>query len=275
LRAVVVDDGGGLAGYDWRSNLNIDPDLCIFQAPASPTIFHPVSIAANIITLVDEGLPTSEAAFVALFDQHTIRINAPNGFSQFTTVIDTDYAARTLTVAPVPVTVEETGLCGIDGLGGPDHEITVLTFIRYQLLEDPEDEEQTVLVREELRPDQTTVVAGTRIAVAENVIDLQCWADEDIGTVDPDFQGDTELGDDQGSADPSETSTESQRMRLFHFQLTGRTDREFENYNFIARPGVDDLLTTYDANRDPGDAALTLTVGQAVELSNLMVRGLR
>lgn len=280
LRAVEIEDGASLADHDWGLNgSHIDPDRCVLMVPVTPNLFRPATINGNVITLTNYNLPIGMPAedFDQLFDQRLLRIASPSGFNQFVTVTATDDVNRSLVVSPAPARIDDLGLCGVVGIGGPDHEISVLTHVRYSLIEDPDDAERTLLIREDLRPDLATIVPGSRVVVAENVVDLQCWADDDEGSAmtGASFQEDSSLGDDQGSADNSTMQNNTQRLRVFHYRMVGRTDREFPFYSLQPRATDDDLLTTFDVDGQTDTAALALTVGQRIELTNFTVRNLR
>lgn len=284
LRAVIVQDDASLPVYSWGANAFVDPDVCIFQAPATTTIFNPVSIAGDTITLPADPIELpNEAFFDDLFTDRTLRISTPGGFSQFVVVSDPKWGddadnTRELEVTPNPTMLQDNGFCGVEGIGGPDHEITVLTNIRYQLIEDPDDAERILLVREELDPTLTTIKAGTRLVVAENIVDLQCWGDEDQGggLLGPDFADDDALGDFTGTAaDIGATSNTTEQLRVLHWQISARTDREFNSHRHIPRTSASDLLSTFDVDGDAETAALVITSGQRVELSNLVIRRLQ
>ena len=285
LRAVIVQDGASIPAYSWGDNdpLLMNPDICIFQAPATDTIYNPVGIAGDTITIAhDPLLFPDEEFFDDLFTNRTLRISAPGGFSQFVVVTDPDWGddtdpVRLLEVTPNPTMLVANGFCGVEGVGGPDHEITVLTNIRYQLIEDPEDAERILLIREQLEPDLTTIRPGTRLVVAENIVDLQCWGDEDQGggLLGPDFADDDALGDFDGTGDVRPNSADTEQLRVLHWQISARTDREFNSHNHIPRSSDTDLLSTFDVDGEADTAALVITSSQRVELSNFVIRRLQ
>ncbi|MBN1947087.1 MAG: prepilin-type N-terminal cleavage/methylation domain-containing protein [Bradymonadales bacterium] len=276
LRAVQIYDGVTVTGYDYGANVNIQPDQCVFLTALSPHLLRPSSMSGNVIALSQFNLPSTQEDFDYLLDGRLLRITGPSGFYQFVTVTSTDFSSGSLAVVPAVAFLQDNGVCGASALGGPEHEIAVLTHVRYRIIVDPDDDSQTLLVREELRPDLATVVPGTRLIVAENLVDLQCWADRDQGTpTTPSFQPDPDLSDDQGSANLGDLLFNTQILRVFHFRLTGRTDQEYPTVALTPRTSSRDLIRGFDVDGDLGNAALALTVGQEVELSNFVVRNLR
>lgn len=290
-RGMIIDDGEttfsdalSMSGGDFGLNSNVDPDQCLFQSPVQLELYNPDSIVGDIITFSsDPLLPDTEAEWVALFTDHSLRIMAPSGYAQIVEVTGTDWNQREVTVSPTPTQAGGPETCGYQGTGGTDHEVTVMTWLRYRVLKRGGDAEDTILVREELAPDLTTptLISGTRLVVAEDIVDLQCWADGLVAGGN-DYVPDAEavsgaFGDFVGSmtmAELNETSTKTHRARVFNYLLVGRTAREFTFLPHDPRNTASDLLNRWDLNGSSDDAALAQPLAGRIDLSNFIIRNL-
>lgn len=282
LRGVRISDGGALPAHNWGLNVNIDPDVLILQLPATTSIFRTQVMSGNTVTLeVDAELPSSELEFEQMFVQRTLRITAPDtGFHQFVQVTDAAFDTRILTVNPSIEWLTDNGYCGAEG-NGENHEVNVLMHIRWTLIEastDPTDPEyqNLIAVREEVDVGANdATIPGTRLAVVENVVDFQVWGDADQGVYETEVALDTELGDDQGTANIGMNSATTEALRVVHFQLSVRTVRELGHYAFIAKEDETDLLRGFDIDGLVDTTALTLTIGHTEELPNFSFGRLR
>jgi prepilin-type N-terminal cleavage/methylation domain-containing protein len=301
IRGIIVDNGdsvlnpeGALLESFWENNVNIDPDGCLFQSTPITQILRTSEISENSVSFTTDPtiigdelngvLPMNETQFEDLFTGRFLRITSPNGFSQFVQVTDTQFSDLTVTVNPTPVYAADAGLCGVLGTGSEDHTVSVHHYVRYRILPNPGDDTRTALVREELSLDLETLIPGSQLVVGENIVDLQCWADGISDDLSGDFFSDgrsasSVLSDDRGTANVSPDSDNVHRARVFHFQLSGRTDTEFAGIAFQPRnslPGNTlDLLSTYDIDGNSGTAAIVQSLSQQVELTNFVVRNLQ
>ena len=295
-RGLVVDDGEATMSVPGESmegpfmglNVNVDPDQCIFQSAVELISYDVAGIAGAVVDFTGDAEigVMSEAAFDSLFDDHSLAITSPLGFTQLVDVISTDYSTLTVTTSPAPVQAADAAACGYQGAGDTE-TVTVITNFRYRIMQDDSDPEgqDTVLVREELEPDlgTPTVIDGTRLAIGRNVVDLQCWADGHPTALDS-FRSDgrmagTFYGDDVGTLTAAQigpASTDIHRARVFHFQVSVRTNRELPTLAFNARPTVADgglgQLSRWDLDGDTEQATLVQTIMGQAELANFLLR---
>ncbi|MCA9562537.1 MAG: hypothetical protein KC561_03565 [Myxococcales bacterium] len=285
-----TDSAPTWAGTD---NPNIFPDECIFQGAALLDELAPDSITGDTIDFQsDLALPINEDDYVAMFENRFLRITSPNGFSQFAEVVAVDFEEHKVQLEFAPARATDIGVCGILGTGGQDHEVTIHTYFRYRIIEHPTEPNSTALVREEVYwpelewGEEPEVIPGTQLIVAENIVDLQCWADGVSAGLTPLFTPDSNGGvvrsayASTGSAvnlDP-EVLTDIERARIFHFQITARTSREYDSVPHRPRGELDngafDIMRTFDLDGDPSTAALTQTIHHQVALQNFIVRSL-
>ena len=301
IRGIIVDDGdsvlnpeGALLESYWENNVNIDPDGCLFQSTPMTQLLKTSEISGNVIRFATDPniignelsgtIPLNESQFEDLFTGRFLRITSPNGFSQFVEVTETQFSDLAVTVDPAPVYAADAGLCGVLGTGGEDHTVSIHHYVRYRILPNPGDDTRTALVREELSLDLDTLIPGSQLVVGENIVDLQCWADGIPDGLSGDFVSDgrspdTFLSDDRGTANVAPDSDNIHRARVFHFQLSGRTDTEFNGITFQPRGSLSgnaiDLLSTFDIDGNSNSAALVQNLSQQVELTNFVVRNLQ
>ena len=297
-RGLVIDDGETTMADDlsldaayFGDNVNIDPDQCIFQSPVDPTPYQPNGISGDEIDFTGSGVPdANEAQFETFFTGHSLVIENDEGRRQIVDVTDVDYDDRIVTVDPPPTQQVDPNPCGYIGTGNGE-DITVITNVRYRIIQDPNDDDGSLLIRENLEPDLSTpaaveVIDGTRLIIAENIVDLQCWVDG-LPTGIASFRTDGRItgsyfGDDNGTltaAQVGPSSTDVQRGRIFHFQITGRTRREFEILTFTDRDTVLndglDLMKRWEIDPDVDGSALAQTLAGQVELENFIIEALQ
>ena len=294
-RGLVIDDGEAafadaesLDAGNFGLNVNVDPDQCIFQSAVELVSYQPISISGDTLDFTGvPGLPSTETAFEVLFTGHSLVIESDADFAQIVDVTAVDFDARTVTVSPNPVQAVGEETCGYQGTGD-EEDVFILTNVRYRIIEDPNDEDGTLLIREELQPDLSlpTIIDGTRLVISEDIVDLQCWVDG-LPTAVSSFRTDGRIvgsyyGDDDGTltaAQAGPASTEVQRGRVFHFQITGRTRREFDILAFNARDVIAsdglDLMKRWDIDGNADNAALAQTLAGQTELSNFVMRNLQ
>ena len=296
-RGLVIDDGEASFADDlsldaayFGVNVNVDPDQCIFQSAVELETFQPAGISADEIDFTDSvGVPQGEEdedEFVALFADHSLVIESDE-YAQIVDVTDIDFDTRVVTVAPAPVQQVDPSPCGYQGTGDTA-QVTVLTNVRYRIIRDPSDEDGSLLIREELEPNlgSPAVIDGTRLIVAENIVDLQCWVDglpTGVASFRTDGRiADSYFGDDNGTLTANQVgpaSTEVQRARVFHFQISGRTRREFEILGFADRDTIEDdgldLMKRWEIDPNAEGSALAQTLAGQIQLENFILRNLQ
>jgi hypothetical protein len=285
IRALTINDGGSLPGYDWGANNFIIPDAVTFLTPSTTTIYHPDQMAPGVVTLSARNFPVDAADMNRIFLNRILRVTSPNGFSQFTQVINADFGTGRLFVSPQLAFSSATQFCGAIGIGGADHDITVLAYIRYELwdLDGDVTTSDTALIRSELKPNTAlqpnpnSLIPGTRLVVAENIVDFQVWVDGDQGGGSTnDYDETTAMADYVGSVNIAASPQLTHRARVFNVQITGRTSREFDVAPLNGRElSEEELIRSFDTDGNTTTSAPTLTHQQRIELTNLVVRNLR
>jgi hypothetical protein len=110
-------------------------------------------------------------------------------------------------------------------------------WIRYRIIEDPNDVARTVLVRDLLDAGNPGAgIAGTELTVADFVVNLQIWATYDHRPAavpqDPVISADADPTDDVGNFQPAPVdegtafNANPHRIRAIHLMLATRSSRE-------------------------------------------------
>jgi prepilin-type N-terminal cleavage/methylation domain-containing protein len=178
-----------------------------------------------------------------------------------------------------------TGPCQIKGFG-VGLEANVVSYIRYSLKTDTTKPGtgKIDLVREELAVDGITVLAGTRMIIAEYVVDLNFFDFVfDTGTRDDPqistsgqhrFVEDVANGAGGGILGLGDDSV-AQNLRFVTAMLSVRTIDEDPSMPFVARTHYHDPLDTYDLNTKLYGSARVMSMASKIELKSLMVRKMK
>ncbi|MBM4387149.1 MAG: prepilin-type N-terminal cleavage/methylation domain-containing protein, partial [Deltaproteobacteria bacterium] len=195
-RLMAISFARGGAEYLPEVNLNIAPSsVTLFGAFASPNVFYTISITGNVVTIQQgAGYPQTLAEFNQIFNsRHLLRIVNKDQYEMYFGISAADFASGTITLDSVVPVVEEPNYCGIHGVG-EGLEVNVANYIRYSLIADVRDGApagKIDLVREELQDDGVTPYEGSRLIIAEYIVDMQFYdfaIDNDPTRMDPNMQ---------------------------------------------------------------------------------------
>ncbi|MCA9521727.1 MAG: prepilin-type N-terminal cleavage/methylation domain-containing protein [Myxococcales bacterium] len=197
-------------------------------------------------------------------------------------------SARTVTLDGNPPIVSDLQPCGVDGLG-ENQLANVIDYVRYRIIFDPADttNKRTLLVREYLKQDGTTVRDRGVTVIADNVVDLQVYDfvfDSDLTRKLPvldrskskledvlDDGDDGILGKDNGSSgDPA-----PENLRFFTLVLTVRSDSHDFSLSHEPKKVQHAPLVSFTTLPKLQGASRVLTVASKMELRSLSVRNLK
>lgn len=257
----------------------------------STQTFRPEAISAGSNQIV-VGHTADQAALVDdIFTGAMVSVTTPQGGSQFLNVtavenvspVSTRLTASTNLLAD-PTLTGANDNCRFSGFGSTMYEVTPLHFVRYSVVNDPDELSETALIREELSGGYADLNPASRYVVARNVVDFQVWFDNDIGAPGfPQLQRDTSWGNDEGAMANTlvqgTTTSTPEDARYAYVQLSARLDSPVaRNINV----GSGDLLEfmemrTWDgaSYQYTGEFTRVLTIRGEVELSNFSISALR
>jgi len=278
--------------YAPSTNTNIQPSaVTLFGAYPSPNVFFTESVIGNIVTLqTTASFPASQTEFDSIFnDTHMLRIVNAEQYEMYFRISSADFSARTVTLLNAPPVSSPPDYCGIQGYG-VGLEVNAAGYIRYILLRDaragvPVDGDGNImkvdLVREELYPDRT-VVTGSRLVIAEYMVDMQFYdfvRDTDMTGQDPNLVIDPNI-EDVVNVDGSGilgvgVGARPEDLRFVTIVLTSRTIDEDPKLRFEARAGQHSPLDLFDAEKDLFGAARTTTQAMRVDIKSFKVRNVK
>jgi type II secretory pathway pseudopilin PulG len=275
--------------YAPEKNVHIQPySITLFGAYASQETYYTASVIGNIVTL--QNPPADEAEFNAIFKPHRmLRIVNKEQFETYHKIQSANYADKSVILADAPPVATGTDYCGIQGFG-EGLEVNVVGYVRYRLAKDERydapvdgkrEHNKIDLVREELDP-EGEYVAGTRVIVAEWVVDLSFYdfvMDEDISRRDPDFtiyHLPEDVVDDAGGGILSRANgSKPYNLRFLTVALTVRTPDEDPSWVFVERNGPHAPIFSYDADTTLTGSARTLSIAQRVGLPAFLVKNIK
>lgn len=197
-------------------------------------------------------------------------------------------SARTITLDGNPPIVSDLQPCGVDGLG-ENQLVNVIDYVRYRIIFDPADStnKRTLLVREYLKQDGTTVRDKGVTVIADNVVDLQLYDfvfDTDTTRKLPvldrskskleDVLDDGDeglLGKDKGSSgDPA-----PENLRFFTLVLSVRADNHDFAMAHTPKTTVHQPLVSFTTLPKLQGASQVMSIASKMELRSLSVRNLK
>jgi hypothetical protein len=245
-------------------NTNIRPDRVTLAANFRSSEKYRAKINGTTVTLcgTDDthplctGSPTTSAAFERLFEQNMfIRLEDTTGKYQFAVVsapptwnAGTKANPPTLTISAAPSTA-----CGFRGGGMvEDAFVNPVEYIRYRI-ETPAgidplcttDLKNRILIRERL--DSTGTPVGSPWRMADNMVDLQVWADLDTGAGGGDsvipqnpnpynHRGNLDNNPISGADEAAQVNLNPHLARTVHVAIAIRAPSDFPTYAFKPRP---------------------------------------
>lgn len=176
-------DQGSSSAYVVDSTLNpfvLPVTMRLFGSLDIKTRWHTTSIDTNTVRLLDEGtFPATQAAWDATFSSDRyVRLGAADGTMMFFPIASANFGAKSITVSGNIPRQTDGQACGYLG-DGANYTVDVQNFVRYRIVRDDRPgsphrtdnlAENTLLVRERLGTDGTTLVAQT--ILAENAVEL-------------------------------------------------------------------------------------------------------
>lgn len=254
---------------------------------ANAELFLTDSISGNVVTL-QTGFETriTEPQFNHIFDpangaRRYLRIVDADQYEVYIAISGANYTARQITLVTPPPVRSGTQTCGVQGFG-QGLQVSPAMFVRYRVeLTDPV-KGSTALVREELQTDGLTPILGTKLLIAENVVDLLAYDfvfDTDTTKTSPllvtTALPDATILDETGQNGQLGTlSTTAQNLRFLTLKLTVRSGQEEPSVNHRPRESAYARINTYDVYPGLEGAARTLTLTSKVMLQTLAVRNI-
>ena len=180
------------------------------------------------------------------------------------------------------------GVPGVTGFG-TETEINPVGYLRYRIAQDTRADapaDKYDLIREELSPDDFSVVPRTQLAIAEYAVDLQFYdfvfdeGTHDVprlnqisdGSAYPNVERVVSLGGTGRLGDVA--NPVPHRLRALTFKLSVRTPDEDPNLAHIPRQDRYQRLRTFDAQPTAQGASRVRSVGGRIVLENFLLRNL-
>ncbi len=271
-------------------NPNIQPiEFTLFgdYTGANGELFLTESVSGNVVTL-QTGFETriSEAQFAHVFDptggnRRYLRVVDADQYEIYLPISGVNYTARQITLTSPPPVRNGTQTCGIQGFG-QGIQVSPAMFVRYRVELTNAATSTSSLVREELQTDGVTPINGSKLMIAENVVDLLAYDfvfDTDASKTSPVLVAtplpDSTILDESGQNGQLGTlSTTGQNLRFLTLKLTVRSEQEEPQLTHRARSGPHDRIFTFDVYPTLQGAARTLTLTSKVMLQTLAVRNI-
>ena len=288
LRAITLQRLGDVANP--TENANIQPlAVTLFgDYTGYGQVFRTKSIVGSVITLPsDVKSIVTEQQFKEMFAggrTRYLRILDQEQYEMLVEIVSADYAAvdPTIRLASAPQTRGAGSSCGIQGFGS-GLEVNPAMFIRYRVVKDGRDGEpadKTVLVREELLVDGVTPVTGTRLIVAEYVVDLNVYDlafDDDDTGVQPSISYQpvafpTVINDSGEGLLGNKADARPEDLRMLTLKVTVRTAEEDEQLFHVPRATPTSPIQSYESIPGLQGAARTMTLATKVMFNTLAIR---
>jgi prepilin-type N-terminal cleavage/methylation domain-containing protein len=284
LRAFSVARAGATNG-----NANLQPNsVTLMGAFWNPAVYTTRSVIGKVITLQDQTdgaqFPDTQTDFNQVFvPNRLLRIVNAEQFEMYYRIESANFTARTITVVDPVATTSPPDFCGIQGFG-VGLEVSVVGFVRYILVDDPDEAGKVDLVRQELDPRDAalqTLMPNATIRVAEYVADLQLYdfaMDTDISgrapflTIFPTVAGVLDTG---ASLLNLTDAARPQDLRYVTLKLTTRTPDEDETWPYRPRQNPFDPIESYEVDGAMAGAARTVTLATRVALDSFQVRNVK
>ncbi len=297
LRAITARRSGTPAVPNPSQNKNLKPlEFTLFgDYTGGGRVVYTQNVTGSIITLnADFKLPSSpnyvsQTDFEDMFKAdgtRYLRLVDKQQYEIIRPITASSYDSNTLTAgAPGIPFLSETQPCGVQGLG-EGLEINSTHFIRYRMAPDTRTgapANKVDLIREEIRNDGVSAVAGTQLIIAEYVIDLGGYDfafDRDATGVAPDLQfvatnNSGVIVNDGGIGELGSTSTTSQDLRFVTLKITVRTAEEDPDTLHRARPSLSGPIHTFEVEPNLEGSSRAMTLTSKVMMTTLAVRNVK
>ncbi len=299
VRAVTVEHTGAFPVPALGvTNPNITPSAVVLfgDYSGSGQVFYTQSVVGTEVTL--------QAGFQAQLNQTEFERAFMGGKRRYLRMLDKDqyemlipiagvnYAQGKITLETAPPVRSGTQVCGVQGFG-EGLEVNSAHFVRYVIVSDirpgaPADGTKTDLVREEVEIDGVTPVAGTRLVIAEYVVDLELFDytfDEDLSGIKPTLSfvpttSDTIVRPGGGwLGNDADSTARPQDLRAATIKLTVRTADEDQDLDPIVRGSLTVPIQSFDLDTDSTNrlrgACRTQTMTSKVMFSTLAMRNVK
>jgi prepilin-type N-terminal cleavage/methylation domain-containing protein len=272
-------------------NTNIAPmEFTLFgDYTGNGEVLYTQSILGSTVTLQpDFKARISQAQFEDMFmggQRRYLRIVDKEQYEHIVEIAGHDYAAGTISLTSAPPIQTNSQACGIQGFG-EGLEVNSVNFILYRLALDVRTGAPTNkvdLVREDVSTDGVTVVPGTRLVIAEYVVDLMIYdvvLDTDTTGTQPVLQyiatnESKQLVTAGGAGLLGTASTRTQDLRFLTLKMTVRTAEEDPEFFLRARQSGTSPIAGFDVDSQMEGAARTFTLTTRVMMSTLAYRNLK
>ncbi len=286
LRAVTIGVGNGHVYQPGSgANPNIAPDsITMFGDFFSGQTYRTSGISGNRVYLqATANFPATEDDFNRIFSANRyLRIVTADQFEIMLPIVEARWSERSIVLSQSIPMAGGGNFCGINGFG-ETLEVNVAGFVGYSIMSDDRPNAPTgksILVRQELRLDGTNPVEGTRLVVADYVVDLQFYdfaiAQDSTGSA-PDIIYYPTYADLAGSGVNSlgsETDANPEDLRALTVKMTVRTAEEDPRLGFSAREGLDLPLDSFELS-DMEGACRTMSSASRLWLPSLAARNLK
>jgi len=181
--------------------------------------------------------------------------------------------ATNLVAIPIQDTVEDyvSDVCDFGSPWSPGRRVVPLHRVRYRLVQDLDNPNQTAFVREELGADNTVL---DRVVVANNIIDFQVWFDQRAGQVGEPLlrmQEDGRLDDDIGSVAANSLNgtalARPELARYAYIQMSARLQNPISGLEGSGLTnGLRDVVEVTEWDDDADEAVSTNTFTRVVTI---------
>ncbi len=281
----LIPAGGFVAQPVSGANPHISPtSLVLFGDFFSGKLYRTASIVGDTVTLLADGsFPTDESEFNAIFTGNRyLRIVTKDRFEIMLPILESSFVDGTVRVNQAVPRIETGTICGVSGFGEA-LEVSVAGFVRYRLAQDTRDgadPTKTDLVREVLAVDGSTVIAGSTLAVAEWIYDLQFFDfafDTDGSGASPSITIQPFLANVTGAGTFRLDSVADSRpydLRALSVKITACSVDEDPSLVPSPRTTENEPLVSFKYTTMKG-AARCISMGTRVNLESLMARNLK
>ena len=217
--------------------------------------------------------PQNSVQIANAFNDSLLAIHNSAGGVRYQTIINSDYSGNDVLLSlSSPGMPRNNGERCLFQSNMESFSAIALQRITYELVDDPFNENGTILTRTLMSPDGTRALS--RIPIARNIVDFQIWFDEVNAEGVPVTRDGLAIGsseiDDQGTFSGDRTEL----ARLAHIQITARLDNESDRLTHLSLP-IDSLQTSIDIDDDPSNSARLITVRAEAALHSLASAGHR
>ncbi len=291
--------GGSLDYYEPAADEEVligeNPDqLILFGAYRTVETFQPTLMQSgtSMLRVSNGGFTDVEMDYI--FSDAVLMISTPAGGHQYLSVTDASAIAgkseteltlgQALLADPLGTGLET---CNFQGFGGLNFEVTPMHFVQYSLLDDPDDYESSLLVREELGYEMQSLTPASRYIVARDIVDFQVWFDGVVAggsqtTVLQDGIDSGDWVDDEGTLAQNlldgDANAQPENARSAYIQISSRLDTAYTKSPPPRGPLLE-FIQLNDCEDDvcvpAGDFTPVYSIRGEVQLPNILLSNVR